>query len=278
MFHRPHWSYSALTQYMTCPLRYYFQRILRLPQASISSSLVFGSSVHAALAVYHQALQERTEPNLASIHKALTETWSNTRQTVPIQFKVGETREDLISQGIALLDLYLQQEPPRDILAVEKEFLSPVFNSQGEYLETPLVAVADLITGNDTDVTIQEFKTASKAYSDREVASSLQPACYVLAVWETLGHHAEVEYQVLVKTKVPKLQTLRTRRTLEDLGRLGDIVERVEKAVSLEIFYPVETSLNCGTCPYRQPCKEWGRANPAVNYSTGANQEVPQPC
>lgn len=49
MHHRPHWSYSSISQYLACPLRYYFQRILCLPQPSINSSLVLGSSVHAVL-------------------------------------------------------------------------------------------------------------------------------------------------------------------------------------------------------------------------------------
>ena len=43
------------------------------------------------------------------------------------------------------------------------------------------------------------------------------------------------------------------------LGRLGDIVQTIEKAVDAGIFYPVESAMNCSTCSYRQPCREWGR-------------------
>jgi len=62
MRRRPHWSYSSITQYLTCPLRYYFQRILCLPQPTLSSGLVLGSAVHAALAEYHRDLKDGKVP------------------------------------------------------------------------------------------------------------------------------------------------------------------------------------------------------------------------
>jgi ATP-dependent helicase/DNAse subunit B len=58
MHHRLHWSYSAISQFLSCPLRFYFQRVIRLPQRSVGSSLVLGSSVHAALAEYHRTVRQ----------------------------------------------------------------------------------------------------------------------------------------------------------------------------------------------------------------------------
>ena len=52
----PHWSYSAISQYLRCPLQYFFQRILGLPSRSIGLGLVLGSAVHAGLAEYHRRL------------------------------------------------------------------------------------------------------------------------------------------------------------------------------------------------------------------------------
>lgn len=66
-----------------------------------------------------------------------------------------------------------------------------------------------------------------------------------------------------MKTKTPKVQRLRTVRHEGDLARLGDIVEAVERAILAGVFYPVETPLNCSTCPYRQPCREWGQSSRA---------------
>ena len=68
-----------------------------------------------------------------------------------------------------------------------------------------------------------------------------------------------MEYTVLIKTKNPKIQRLKTSRYPEDCNRLGDLVQTIQKAVDLGIFYPVESPMNCATCPYRQQCREWGQ-------------------
>ena len=124
-----------------------------------------------------------------------------------------------------------------------------------------LVAIADLITCVEDGLKVHEFKTSGRTYSDMEADTSHQPTCYVNAVQEVFGEPARVEYTVLVKTKTPKVQRLEAVRHDEDLGRLGDIVQTIEKAVDASIFYPVESPMNCSTCPYRQPCREWTRSS-----------------
>lgn len=261
MHHRPHWSYSAISQFLSCPLRFYFQRILRIPQKSVGSSLVLGSSVHAALAEYHRTVQQDEPTDTAKLHQIIADSWTRREFESRIAYRDGETQAELIDQAVSLVELYLKEPPPEGILAIEQEIIAPIHNSQGEYLETPLVAVADLITEGNEEITVREFKTSGRAYSEMEAETSLQPTCYVNAVQETIGQPATVEYTVLVKTKTPKVQRLTTVRTDEDLGRLGDIVENIERAIQAQAFYPVETPLNCSTCPFRQPCREWGRAD-----------------
>lgn len=257
---RPHWSYSSISQFLSCSLRFYFQRVIRLPQKSVGSSLVLGSAVHAALAEYHRTVQEDEPTDTTKLHQIITESWNRKQNENRISYRDGENQNDLIAQGISLIEMYLKAPPPQNIVAIEQEILAPIRNSRGEYLETPLVAIADLITEGNEELTVGEYKTSGRAYSEMEVETSLQPTCYVSAVLEKLGHHATVEYTVLVKTKTPKVQRLTTIRTDEDLGRLGDIVEAIERAIAANVFYPVETPLNCSTCPYRQPCREWSTA------------------
>ena len=258
MHTRPHWSYSSISQYLACPLRYYFQRILCLPQPTVGSGLVLGSAVHAALAHYHHDLKLNRKPRRDAIRTTFVESWER-RDGTTIAFKEGETRADLMAQGMALVELYLAEPPPERIVAVEQEIISPVHDSTGEYLETPLVAIADLIVDCGSGLLVREFKTSARAYGESEVSSSLQPTCYVNAVQEVFGEPTTVEYTVLIKTKTPRIQKLPVERQEADLGRLGDIVKNIEKGVQAGIFYPVESAMNCSTCPYRGPCREWGR-------------------
>lgn len=262
MNQRPHWSYSSLQQYLSCPLKFFFQRVLGLPQATVSSNLVLGSSVHAALAEYHRTVQQDLPTNTAKLHDVFIETWEKREKELQVTFRDGEGRQENIDQGIALVEIYLKEPPPQEIIGIEEEIIAPIHNSQGEYLETPLLAILDLITEENEEINIYEFKTSGRAYSEMEAETSLQPSVYVNAVQETIGQPARVEYTILVKTKTPKVQRLTTIRNDEDIARLGDIIENVERAVQIGIFYPVENPLNCSTCPYRSPCREWGRPTP----------------
>ena len=262
---RPHWSFSAINQFLRCPLQYYFERVLRLPRSSVSSSLVFGSSVHHALAIYHNALQKNTSVTLDELKIGIREIWAKEGAMKKIDFKSGELLEHSVEQAITLIELYAREPQPTDIVCVEKRMTVPLQNSDGDILEKPLVAVADLICRPNNGILITEFKTAAKAYSEFEVDSSLQPSCYVNASLELFGEIANVEFAILVKTKTPKIQRLRTIRDAKDLGRLGDLVETIEHSVVNQNYYPIESTMNCSSCYYRKECRLWKPKRSAAN-------------
>ena len=118
----------------------------------------------------------------------------------------------------------------------------------------------DLVAGIPKVV---EIKTTSRAFSESEVATSLQPSCYASALHELTGQEPVVEYAVLVKTKVPKVQRIEAIRSAPDFGRLGDIIEVVNRAIEAGSFYPVESPLNCSGCPYFQECRNWNGPGPS---------------
>ncbi|MFN4260905.1 MAG: RecB family exonuclease [Gemmataceae bacterium] len=273
---RPHWSYSSISQFLACPLRYYFQRVIGLPATTVSSGLVLGSAVHHALAEYHRGLQAGQPVNRGCLHDALVKGWEHREAEGTVIFKSGDSKDDSIALGAALVDVYLQEPPPEKIVQVEQAIIAPMHNSQGEILETPLMAVADLITTVSDGLKVHEFKTSGRAYSETEADTSLQPTCYVNAVQEIFGESTRVEYTVLVKTKTPKVQRLEAVRHEEDLGRLGDIVQTIERAVQARVFYPVASPLNCSSCPYRQPCRKWGRT-PRIPLKMVSSHEG-EPC
>lgn len=254
---RPHWSYSAINQYLRCPLQYYFERVLRLPQLRVSSDLVLGSAIHEALAFYHRKLQLNQPTNLPELQCLFEAAWRTRESRQGLLFKRTQSRESQMALGKELLATYLKYPPPENIVAVERTFLVPVQNSQGEYLETPLKAVIDLLVENDGSLVVHEFKTTSRAYSQGEIDTSLQATCYSQVIAEEFGKSPQVEYGVLVKTKVPRFQQITTGRTETERRRLGDLVEVVEEAVTNKTFYPIETPLNCTGCSYRSACREW---------------------
>lgn len=262
---RPHWSYSAINQYQRCPLQYYFERVLKIPRTSVNSGMVFGSVVHDTLAVFHQGLQRNQVIPWQEIESTFLAGWKCRVQEEIVTFKAGESVDDLLAKGLALLELYAQQPPTETIVSVEQSVTVPLRNSQNEVLEKPLVAIADLVTRDDDTLTINEFKTSSRAYSNFEVESSLQATCYANAMLESYDEEAKVQFTVFVKTKTPRIQKIPTTRTDVDMRRLGDLVETIESAVQNNTFYPVENCLNCSGCSYRQQCRDWKPASGATS-------------
>ena len=256
---RPHWSYSSINQYLRCPLQWFFQRVVEIPVRTSGSGQVLGSAVHAALATYHRSIQANNAVSSDIVVDALVQTWKERESEKRLIFRDGETRDDCVAQGVSLIEAYLLEPAPERIVAVEHEMIVPIHNSHGEYLEKPLVAISDLITEHDAGLKVTELKTGSRAYSEADVKTSLQPLCYVHAVTESFFKPVDVEFAVLVKTKTPKVQRCRAPQTRADVGRLGDIVHAIERAITGNAFYPVESPLNCSTCPFRSPCREWSR-------------------
>ena len=259
---RPHWSYSSLNQYLRCPLQFYFQRILKLPQDSTSSSLLLGASVHAALATFHQSKSEEIAVRKKETEEAFAESWVSMESRSTVEYKSGEDRKGVIEQGMALVELYVNDPEPGEPVAIEQAMLIPLRTSDGTILETPLLAYADLIVAEGDSLRVCEFKTSGRAYSENEVNNSLQATCYANAVLECYGTLASIHYTVLVKTKTPKLQRLATARCETDFTRLGDLAWAIETAVQQNVFYPNESPLNCSTCPYHKPCSQWSGSGP----------------
>lgn len=52
---RDYISWSALSTFRTCPLKYKFRYIDGLPQESVSAALVFGTGIHSAVEQHFQA-------------------------------------------------------------------------------------------------------------------------------------------------------------------------------------------------------------------------------
>ncbi len=254
---RPHWSYSQLAQYLRCPLQYYFERIARLPRPFAPSGLVLGRAVHEALAEYHRRLQRNETNGMEAIKTTFRLAWKQAESERPIQYRPGETQQGLIELGLGLLDLYLNQPAPENIVAVEQSWLVPIITSRGEILEKPLAATIDLLIQEDERLVVTEFKTSSRRYSQTEVEIAQQATAYVQVINSRYQQLPQVRYVVLVKNNPPAIQEIKAKRTESELHRLGDIFQMVERSIAAGGFYPIESAQNCSSCAFRQPCREW---------------------
>lgn len=256
---RPHWSYSQIACFQRCPLQYYFRYIAGVPRTAIPANMVLGTAVHAGLATYHRAILHSQPVPFTKVETTYLDSWQTQLDNSRVEYSSKQTKDDLQELGLAMLRLYAAEEPPSQIRSVEKPLYVPLQTSTGYILENPLLTIADLITDSDDGIVVNKFKTSSRAYSNLEVDQSLQASCYIHAAEDTWAEPTTVRFIVFVKTKQPRIQRLDTIRDANNSPRLGDIVQGIERAIRVDAFYPIESPLNCTSCSYRQPCKQWGK-------------------
>ncbi len=254
---RPHWSFSQLSQFLRCPLQYYFERVLKLERLYAPSVLVLGSSVHEALAEYHRHLKYNQPVPENHVQQVFLGTWQANEDRQPIQYKDKETKDELLAQGIGLLELYMQEPPPQNIVAVEQAMMVPLFTSSGECLEKPLMAVLDLLNRDAHGLVVSEYKTSARRFGESETETRLQATAYSHAIQQYFGEKPGIRYVILVKTKKPAIQIVETVRDDADAARLGDLIQTVERAIDAEAFYPNESPMNCSGCQFYRQCRSW---------------------
>lgn len=250
------------------------ERVLGRPRRTTSDAQVLVASIHAALAFHHRKLQARETVPPHQVRDTFLAAWEDKTSEFEVVYD-KRSPEDNLALGVALIEAYLQEPPPTNIVAVEAPILAPITNSRGEVLEKPLLVVPDLITRQGGRPKIIEIKTSGRAFSGAEVATSLQPTCYASALFELSGQEPLVECTVLVKTKVPKAQRIEAFRSVPDFGRLGDIIDVVDRSIGAGSFYPVENPLNCSGCGYFRECRDWcgpGSSNPGDHEAFGTEE------
>ena len=248
---RPHWSYSALQCYLTCPMKYFFRYVENAPVERTCSALPFGRAFHAVLS--ERALkgpgftQEDAQENFAVFFKGETEAVENLR------YKANETFDSLLNTGFDMLSAALENW--QDDFAVKS--VAESFSVTVPGLQRPLIGEFDLVVTDSSETAIVDWKTASSKWPQGKADRDLQASAFCYAYKQVHGTSSVFRFDVITKTKQPSVNSHYTHRSQDELDRFELIAGRIEKAVNAELFYPSENIMNCAECPYRERCKKW---------------------
>ena len=111
-------SFGQIDAYLTCPLRYKYAHVLRVPVAP-HHALVYGSAMHKAVQVFHQRHARGHVMSEAELDEVLDSAWSNEG------FVSREHEEQRLAAGRAALRRFrLEQLEPGAVIPtyVEREF------------------------------------------------------------------------------------------------------------------------------------------------------------
>ncbi len=246
-------SPSSLKLYLTCSLKFYFKKVLQLPEPS-SPALVFGKAVHAALQAFWLARWRDGDTSAETIVQAFKDALAHMATSENITFKDGEL-DKLTVKGESLIQAYLASDhakskgkPVGVEVKLEEHFPE---------LPSPVLGYVDLVKPGNVVV---DFKTcASTPNLDLEAFQhSLQLTAYQLLVEEATGSKVRArELVFLVKTKEPKVIVHSLPPASEaDIARFWAMAEHAVKGIYEEAWVP-QPGMHCAWCAFRQQCSQW---------------------
>jgi putative RecB family exonuclease len=255
---RDYISYSAISTFRSCPLKYKFRYIDGLDADTVLSSLIFGTAIHAVIEAYFQALLiGEPLPDLDALMATYRQCW-HANQTEQIQFGSSESAESLQQLAQRMLTKFLASElvqPEGRIIAIEEEL-------RGELIPgvPDLLGRVDLLLETDEHVIIQDFKTARSAWNAEQAEESAEQLLLYGDLVRRLvpGKELKLRFAVITKTKEPKVQVLDAEFDAERLERTKAVFRAVWSAIQAGNFYPSPSPMTCSGCGYRSHCTAWG--------------------
>ncbi|HTG09511.1 MAG TPA: ATP-dependent DNA helicase, partial [Candidatus Eisenbacteria bacterium] len=234
-------SHRQVDDYQTCPLKYQFIHILRIPLRQ-HHAVVYGNALHKAVEFY---LRRRAAGNYTALEDFLTafdNAWRNEG------FLTREHEEQRKRGGIAALTRFYHEEEasgqkPTD---VEREFgftlgLDRVRGRFDRVDETPDGLV--IVDYKSSDVTDQKK-------ADQRARESLQLKIYALAQFEMTGRlPARVELRFLESGLVG-----RHKPTDLDLAKAREAIADAARGIRHREFEATPEYQACRYCPYNQIC------------------------
>jgi DNA helicase-2/ATP-dependent DNA helicase PcrA len=241
-------SYGQIDDYETCPLKFRYVHVLRVPLLT-HHAVVYGHAVHEAVRQHFEARLAGRAFSADDLVAAFRAAW------VSEGFLSREHEDERLRAGEAMLRRFHADEArePWAPTAVEQDFAFVLERNrvQGRY---------DLVIEKDGEVAIVDFKTGevrdAKA-AEKRAKESLQLDIYALAHLKTRGRLPDrVELRFLESGLVAG-----RRPTAEETAATEERLRAAAAAIRRREFPAKPTWMACGQCPFREICPHtaWGR-------------------
>jgi DNA helicase-2/ATP-dependent DNA helicase PcrA len=230
-------SASDIQTYRSCPLRYKFARVLRIPTEQTVHQR-FGIVVHQVLERYHSE-DGRT---LAQMLELLEAVWRRSALgESPSELELMEKARTALTRYHARLEK-ADSEP----VWFERAF---AFRLGPHHLRGRVDRVDRLAAGSDAEYELIDYKT-SRPKTAEQLADDIQLSLYALAAREAwqLESSRQAYYYVLDDLKVP------VPRTERDAEAVTNIVLEVGEGILGQEFEPTPSPAACSICDYRIVC------------------------
>jgi len=234
-------SHYQIDDYLTCPLRYKYVHILRVPLLP-HHSIVYGRALHSAVQVYFQRRIQDRPMALDELLEVFERSW------VSEGFLSREHEERRLEAGRQALKRFYEEQERSGIVpdAVEEEFGFLLGRDR-------IIGRFDRIDRRQEGVTIVDFKSSQirdQKAADKRVKESLQLSIYALAYQRTKDlTPASVELHFLESGLVGSAPV--TGKMLE---KTVSKIEQAAAGIRARDYGPKPDWMACRYCAYKEIC------------------------
>ncbi len=241
-------SYSSVGTYQTCPLKYKYQHVDRIPEPK-SKEAVFGTLVHAVMKYIHTPAL--LSPSVDQALDYFAKGWNS-------EVYENELEErSAFSQGVTIIQEYLSRNKPNDFTIVDLESRFAIEIGTEETGRHIVSGIIDRIDRTKDGYEIIDYKTTRKMPSQDKVDNDLQLSIYLKAF--LARYPKEIEHLDKITVSLYYLKhgvKLSSTRTLEQLERVDQTFLEVIKSIEEAKFEPILSPL-CDWCGYQKICPLW---------------------
>lgn len=242
-----HLSRQQIDDYHTCPKKFYFAHILKIPLLE-NQYLMYGTAIHAALDHFFKRKIREEKPTLEQLLSDYKTAFKS------IGFITRDQEELRFQQGIDTLSRFYGNDQINPTLpsAVEEvfEFAEKGVKINGRY---------DLVCHPDDSSTkalpeIKDFKTSDvkeQKEADRRIKDSTQMMVYALAWYEKFGQIPRTTL-VFIESGLVGSRIF----SLEELEKAKEMIFAVAKGLRENNLEAKPDAYQCRQCPYNEICPE----------------------
>ncbi len=234
-------SYYQIDDYLTCPLKYKYRHVLRIPIYQ-HHAVVYGSALHQAVAEYYRRRKAGHPMTLEDLVQVFESEWKSEG------FLSREHEERRLEVGRATLTRFYELEEKRKEMPthIEKDFSFMLDNNR-------VLGRWDRIDVVDDFVKIIDYKSSEVRDSkeaNKKTKESLQLAIYAMAYRERFGRLPdEVELRFL-ESDIAGSAVF----TEKDLEKTRAHILEAAEGIRTRDYAARPTYLACQYCAYREIC------------------------
>jgi putative RecB family exonuclease len=245
-------SHSRIETFETCPKKYEFAYLLKVPKGPAGVEAFLGSRVHEALEWLYGEVKSCRLPGadelVARFEQLWAEGWSDDVRIV----REGRTADDYRAIGEKALRVYHARYAPFDrdtTIGLETRVCLDLDEDHG------IVGYVDRIARVSDGVwEIHDYKTGATPATQEQADGDRQLALYEIAVREMYPDAQDV---TLVWHYLATDLEIRSTRTPQQLADLRERVLQKVREIEAQASFPARTSSLCDWCDYKALCPAW---------------------